>query len=126
EIWDGAHNLEGIGWLLPRLPDRQYVVVASILRDKNAEGMLAALSAVSDTLIATASTNARALSAEELARLARRWFETTETEQDPAVAVERARSIAGRDGAVLVTGSLYVLTDLAAGAEDVPFRAGDV
>jgi dihydrofolate synthase / folylpolyglutamate synthase len=126
EIWDGAHNLEGIGWLLPRLPDRQYVVVASILRDKNAEGMLAGLSAVSDTLIATASTNARALSAEELARLARRWFETTETEQDPGDAVERARSIAGREGAVLVTGSLYLLADLAARAEDVPFRAGGV
>ena len=32
EIRDGAHNLDGVGWLLPRLPDRRYVVVASILR----------------------------------------------------------------------------------------------
>jgi dihydrofolate synthase/folylpolyglutamate synthase len=126
ELWDGAHNLEGLGWLLPRLPDRQYVVVASILRDKNAEGMLAALSAVGDTLVATASTNARALPAEELATLARRWFETTETEQDPGAAVELARSIAGPTGAVLVTGSLYLLADLAARAEGVPFRAGGV
>jgi dihydrofolate synthase / folylpolyglutamate synthase len=123
EIWDGAHNLDGVGWLLPRLPDRQYVVVASILRDKNAEGMLAALSAVGDTLVATASTNARSLSAEELATLARRWFERTETERDPADAVERARSIAGAAGAVLVTGSLYLLADLAAHREDVPSRA---
>ena len=38
EIWDGAHNLDGVGWLLPRLPDRRYVVVASILRDKDADG----------------------------------------------------------------------------------------
>ena len=123
EIWDGAHNLDGVGWLLPRLPDRQYVVVASILRDKNAEGMLAALSAVGDTLVATASTNARALSAEELATLARPWFERTETERDPGDALERARSIAGPAGAVLVTGSLYLLADLAARAEDVPSRA---
>jgi dihydrofolate synthase / folylpolyglutamate synthase len=125
EIWDGAHNLEGVGWLLPRLPDRQYVVVASILRDKNAEGMLAALSAVGDTFVATASANARSLSAEELATLARRWFERTETERDPGDAVARARSIAGPEGAVLVTGSLYLLTDLAGRREDVRFGVRD-
>ena len=123
EIWDGAHNLDGVGWLLPRLPDRQYVVVASILRDKNAEGMLAALSAVGDTFVATASGNTRALSAEELATLARRWFERTETERDPGAAVVRARSIAGPQGAVLVTGSLYLLADLSAGREGVRFGA---
>ena len=123
EIWDGAHNLDGVGWLLPRLPDRQYVVVASILRDKNAEGMLAALSAVGDTFVATASGNTRALSAEELATLARRWFERTETERDPGAAVARARSIAGPQGAVLVTGSLYLLADLSAAREDVRFGA---
>jgi dihydrofolate synthase/folylpolyglutamate synthase len=121
EIWDGAHNLEGVGWLLPRLPDRQYVVVASILRDKNAEGMLAALSALGDTFVATASANTRSLSAEELATLARRWFERTETERDPGDAVAHARSIAGPEGAVLVTGSLYLLTDLAERREDVRF-----
>ncbi len=125
EIWDGAHTVEGLGWLLPRLPDRHYVVVASILRDKNAEGMLAALSAVGDTLITTASLNTRALSAEELATLGKRWFRRTETERNPRDAVARARSIAGPDGAVLVTGSLYLLADLAAGAEDVPSGARD-
>jgi dihydrofolate synthase / folylpolyglutamate synthase len=119
EIWDGAHNLDGVGWLLPRLPDRRYVVVASILGDKNAEAMLAALSALGDTVVTTASAQPRALSADELATLARRWFERTETEQDPGAALARARSIAGPDGAVLVTGSLYLLADLAARLEDV-------
>ena len=37
EIWDGAHNLDGVGWLLPRVPSRRYVVVASILGDKDVE-----------------------------------------------------------------------------------------
>ena len=119
EIWDGAHNLDGVGWLLPRLPDRRYVVVTSILRDKNVEGMLAALSALGDTVVTTASAQPRALSADELATLARRWFERTETERDPGAALARARSIAGPDGAVLVTGSLYLLADLAARHEDV-------
>jgi dihydrofolate synthase/folylpolyglutamate synthase len=124
EIWDGAHNLDGIGWLLPRVPARSYVVVASILRDKNAEGMLAALSALGDALVATESSNTRSLSAAELARLAHRWFARTETEPDPVAAVAEARALAGPDGAVLVTGSLYLLADLAAGDEGVPSIAG--
>jgi dihydrofolate synthase / folylpolyglutamate synthase len=124
EVWDGAHNLDSVGWLLPRLPDRRYVLVVSILRDKDVEGMLAALSVLGDTVVATASSNPRALAADEVARLARRWFQRTETKEDPGAALERARSIAGRGGAVLVTGSLYLLADLAAGAEHVRSSTG--
>jgi len=35
---------------------------------------------------------------------------------EPAQALARARELAGRDGAVLVTGSLYLLADLSADA----------
>jgi dihydrofolate synthase / folylpolyglutamate synthase len=124
EIWDGAHNLDGVGYLLSRLPDRRYVLVASILRDKDAERMLAALSALGDTVVATASAHPRALPADELARLAERWFRTTKTVQHPGDAVARARSIAGPAGAVLVTGSLYLLADLAGRADRVPSSTG--
>ncbi|MGE5273728.1 MAG: bifunctional folylpolyglutamate synthase/dihydrofolate synthase [Verrucomicrobiota bacterium] len=124
EIWDGAHNLGGVGWLLPRVPDRRYVVVASILRDKDANGMLAALSAIGETLVATESSSTRVLSADELARLAGRWFPRTEKERDPVVALAEARAIAGPGGAVLVTGSLYLLADLAARDEGVPSNTG--
>jgi len=112
EIWDGAHNLAGIGYLLPRLPARRYVLVASILADKDAEQMLRALTAVGDTLVATRSTNPRALGAEELAALAAPHFARVEAVPAPEQAVERARSLAGPGGAVLVTGSLYLLADL--------------
>jgi dihydrofolate synthase / folylpolyglutamate synthase len=124
EIWDGAHNLDGLAWLLPRVPSRSYIVVASILRDKDTDGMLAALSALGDTFVATESSNTRALSADELARLAGRWFPRTEMQPDPAAALAEARALAGPEGAVLVTGSLYLLADLAAGGEDVPSNTG--
>src|SRR5262249_18871379 len=124
EIWDGAHNLDGVGWLLPRVPSRRYVVVASILGDKDADGMLAALSALGNTLVATESSNTRALPADELARLAGRWFARTETERDPVAALAAARALAGPDGAVLATGSLYLLADLVAGGEGVPSTPG--
>ena len=109
EIWDGAHNPAGVEWLVERLPPRRYVVVASILRDKDAADMLASLATVADRLIATQSTNPRALAADELAALSPI---PSEVVPDPAEALERARALAGRDGAVLVTGSLYLLQDL--------------
>src|SRR5262249_10522415 len=43
ELWDGAHNLAGIRYLTARLPRRDYVVVASILADKEPAAMLAEL-----------------------------------------------------------------------------------
>jgi len=116
EIWDGAHNIAGIGYLLPRLPERRYTIVASILADKNVDAMLRALTAVGDTLVATQSTNPRALAAEELRRLAEPHFAQVETVAEPADALRRARELAGPAGAVLVTGSLYLLADLSAAA----------
>ena len=114
EIWDGAHNLTGVGYLLGRLPSRRYVVVLSILADKDADGMLAAFSVLGDRLIATSSSNPRALPAEELARHGEPFFDEVEAVPDPSEALDRARRAAGEEGAVLATGSLYLLADLAA------------
>jgi dihydrofolate synthase/folylpolyglutamate synthase len=112
EIWDGAHNLAGIGYLRARVPARGYTIVVSILADKNADGMLRALTALGRTLVATQSPHPRALPAAELARLAEPYFACVETVADPAAAAARARELAGPDGAVLVTGSLYLLSAL--------------
>lgn len=109
EIWDGAHNLAGVGYLLPRLPDREFTIVASILGDKRPELMLEALSVLGRRFVATESRNERSLPAAELGALARPFFENVEVEPDPWRAREFA--LAG-DGAVLVTGSLYLLSEL--------------
>jgi dihydrofolate synthase/folylpolyglutamate synthase len=113
EIWDGAHNLAGVGYLLTRIPRADWVVVASILAEKDAAGMVAALSALGGRLVATASSSPRALPADELAALAGPFFAHVETVAEPAEALARGRALAGEDGALLVTGSLYLLADLA-------------
>ena len=121
EIWDGAHNLAGIGWLLPRLPSAQpggWTIVCSILRDKRPGMMLEALSVLGSTLVATESANGRALPAPELAALAAAHFDHVERMPDPAAAQARALDLAGPDGALLVTGSLYLLADLSAAHRD--------
>ncbi len=117
EIWDGAHNIAGIGYLLARLPSQRYTIVASILEDKNVSAMVRALSALGGTFVATRSTNPRALSAETLAAAARGHFEQVVAADDPVDALEQARNLAHPDGAVLVTGSLYLLADLSARSE---------
>ena len=115
EIWDGAHNLAGLAYLLPRVPARAYVLVCSILADKRPERMLEALSALGDTFVATESSNPRSLAAGELAVRAEPYFSHVEPVRHPQEARTRALALAGDDGAVLVTGSLYLLADLSAG-----------
>ena len=110
EIWDGAHNLAGVGYVLARLPSARYTIVASILADKDVEGMLAGLSALGDRFVATCSSSARSLSAPDLTERAGRYFAEVEAVDDPAEALSLARALGGP---VLVTGSLYLLADLA-------------
>src|SRR5436190_2415065 len=110
EIWDGAHNLAGVGYILARLPSARYTLVASILADKDVEGMLAALSALGDRFIATRSSSTRALSAVDLAERAGRYFAEVDAVEGPAAALASARA---NGGPVLVTGPLYLLADLA-------------
>jgi folylpolyglutamate synthase/dihydropteroate synthase len=75
--------------------------------------MLAAFSVLGDQFVATTSSNARALDAEDLGMLARPYYENVEVVEDPVHALAFARRTAGPEGAVLVTGSLYLLADLA-------------
>ena len=109
ELWDGAHNAEGVAWLAARLPRRDYTIVASILADKDVDLMLERLAEVGGRLIATRSSNPRALEASELAARARPHFPSVVRIADPETALAAARE----DPPVLVTGSLYLLADLA-------------
>jgi dihydrofolate synthase / folylpolyglutamate synthase len=119
-VFAGAHNPAGAAWLLERLPRRDYVVVASILADKDAEAILAVLALAGKSFVSTASRSARALPADELARRAEPFFESVEAVNDPGEALARARELAGEEGGVLVTGSLYLLADLSVRQQRVP------
>jgi dihydrofolate synthase/folylpolyglutamate synthase len=111
EIRDGAHNPAGVQWLLERLPPGAYTLCVSILADKDAPAMLAALAGAGNRLVATRSSSARALPADELADLARPHFAHVEPVDDPGRALARAHELGEP---VLVTGSLYLLSDLEA------------
>ena len=111
EVRDGAHTPEAVEWLLERLPaPHDYVVVASILDDKDAPRILEGLARAGDTLVATRSSNDRALDSAIVAEQAAAAFATVTAIDDPFEALAHARTL-GRP--ILVTGSLYLLADLA-------------
>jgi dihydrofolate synthase/folylpolyglutamate synthase len=112
DVYAGAHNPAGIAWLVARLPRHDYVVCAAVLADKDARAMLKILALAGDRFVATETEIDRSLAAEELATLAREFFPAVESVADATAALERARELAGPGGAVLVTGSLYLLRDL--------------
>jgi dihydrofolate synthase/folylpolyglutamate synthase len=95
------------------------VVVVSILEDKDAERMLELLVARASALVCTSNTSARALPPSTVATLAREVAAETsvdvEIEPNPAAAVLRARALAGDAGTVVITGSIHLIGDLAAG-----------
>jgi len=110
EIRDGAHNPAGVAWLVERIGEVA-VIVCSVLADKDVDAMLAALASRSTRLVATRSSSPRALPADALAEAAARHFAVVESVPDPVEALARAHRLGEP---VLVTGSLYLLADLAA------------
>jgi dihydrofolate synthase/folylpolyglutamate synthase len=116
-LLDGAHNDGGIEALAESLPaftaGRRLVGVVSILDDKDAGGMLARLLLHCDALVCTACTSPRALPAATLASLAGQIGGAAATVvMGPHRALARARALAGDDGVVLATGSIYLISDL--------------
>jgi dihydrofolate synthase / folylpolyglutamate synthase len=117
-LHDGAHNPAGATALAAALPEviagrRPLVLVISVLEDKAAADMLVPLLPLADHLIFTRCANPRALSPATLESLAQQLDgPPAEVVPDPRAAVERARELAGGAGAVLATGSIYLIADL--------------
>jgi dihydrofolate synthase / folylpolyglutamate synthase len=117
-VHDGAHNPAGARALAESLAEvlgerRPRVAVVGVLEDKDAAGMLEALLSHFDRAVFTRSHNPRSLSPATLATLAEKLDGPPgETVAEPADALERAVALAGPGGAVLATGSIYLIADL--------------
>ncbi|MGA2928326.1 MAG: cyanophycin synthetase [Solirubrobacteraceae bacterium] len=123
---DGAHNPEGMAALAESLGEPAFaghdrvVAVISILDDKDAAGMLAALVEICDALVFTSSQNPRALPPPTLQSLVRQLGGPESlVVRDPRAALARGRELAGAGGVVLAAGSIYLVADLLA-----PARSG--
>ncbi|MCW3069459.1 MAG: bifunctional folylpolyglutamate synthase/dihydrofolate synthase [Solirubrobacterales bacterium] len=120
---DGAHNPDAIAALVEALPEalpgRPLALVLGVLEDKDAASMLRALLPLCERAWFTAPPSSRALSPAALESLARQLgFEATCCEPRPGRALQRAQEWATEHhGAVLATGSVYLVGELLAGLE---------
>jgi len=115
---DGAHNPGGMaalaGSLRDEIGDRPLTLVLSILDDKDAGAMLGELVPLAARVVATSNANPRALSPATLTSLAEQvGAHEVRSAADPRRALALAQELAAQEGgAVLVTGSIYLIADL--------------
>ncbi|MBA2767124.1 MAG: bifunctional folylpolyglutamate synthase/dihydrofolate synthase [Solirubrobacterales bacterium] len=119
-VLDGAHNPAGTTALAESLPaflisrgGHRLTLVISVLDDKDAAAMLQDLLPFCTAVVATRTSNPRALPAATLASLtAQLGGPPALVVPDPHTALATAKGLAGPGGTVLATGSLYLLADL--------------
>jgi dihydrofolate synthase / folylpolyglutamate synthase len=126
-LLDGAHNPDAVGALMKSLPEllegRSPGLVLGVLDDKDAAGMLQALLGICERAWFTAPPSPRALSPAALESLARQLgFSEAVCEPRPSRALQAAQSWArarAGGGAVLATGSVYLVGDLLTHAREL-------
>lgn len=116
-LLDGAHNPEACAVLARSLREefgeRKWVGVLGVMSDKDLESMIAALAPCLERVVASRADTPRALRPGELARRIRAVTDLEVIEcQEPSGAIRQARRLAGDDGRVLVTGSLYLVGEV--------------
>jgi dihydrofolate synthase/folylpolyglutamate synthase len=110
-LLDAAHNVDGAralaAYLQSRHPERPALVIG-VMRDKDVEGILAALLPVVSSVVATAAPTSRAIPARDLAaRISAMGTRAlVRTDVDPSAAVEHAL---GTHATVCVAGSIFLV-----------------
>ncbi|MGH8946170.1 MAG: bifunctional folylpolyglutamate synthase/dihydrofolate synthase [Acidimicrobiia bacterium] len=114
---DGAHNADGVATLADSLreefPSVRWYLLLGVMGDKNIELMMETLEPLVDGVVATAVDYKRAVPAAELAERIEGLVEVPVLVADTVeFGLDMARAEAGHDGAVLVTGSLYLVGEV--------------
>jgi dihydrofolate synthase/folylpolyglutamate synthase len=112
-ILDGAHNPDAAHTLAQalkrdHLTGRRFLVMG-IMADKDEDAILGSLLPLAQTVIFTRPHYFRAAKPEDLARRAQPYALEVLLEPEVSRAVQRARSLAGPQDQVVVTGSLYTV-----------------
>jgi dihydrofolate synthase / folylpolyglutamate synthase len=112
-VLDVAHNPAGAWALRSTLSsfyeDRRLTFVFGAMRDKAIAAIAAILFPLAERVIVTRPDNPRAAAAHEIAELATpTQTELLEEENIPA-ALDKAKALAGGDGVVVITGSIYLV-----------------
>jgi len=112
-LFDVAHNPAGTWALRSALSElfggRSLTFVFGAMRDKAISEMAEILFPLADRVIATPANNPRSASPGEIRAAAVRVAVEFESAGSVAEAIHRAREVAGNNGLVVVTGSIYIV-----------------
>ncbi|HLK53450.1 MAG TPA: cyanophycin synthetase, partial [Candidatus Angelobacter sp.] len=127
-VLDVAHNPAGAWALRSALStfyeDRPLTFVFGSMRDKAISEIADILFPLAERVIATQAENPRAASPQEIAELG--THTQTEILQAKSVreALERARTLAGKQGVIVITGSIYIVGEALSILSQKPVRQG--
>lgn len=114
-VMDGAHNVEGALALreyVEEFIDSPLVLVFAAMSDKKIEELRDILFPLAHTVILTQFPYYRAAAPQEIKQRSSKFQGKIKLEPDVARAVHRALKSAGKDGAVLITGSLFLVGEV--------------
>ncbi|HOE52389.1 MAG TPA: folylpolyglutamate synthase/dihydrofolate synthase family protein [Methanomassiliicoccales archaeon] len=111
-VLDVTHTPDGARTVAAELdvfPGRPRVLVIGMLGDKDARGTMAQLAPLFDHVVCTNSASPRALSAQGMLAAAAPYARSCQAVEGVGAAIDVAEGIAGRDGFLMVSGSLYTI-----------------
>jgi len=112
-VLDVAHNPDGAWALRSTLSamyeGRRLVMVFGAMRDKAIGVVAEILFPLAEQVLATRADNPRSASPEEIQRAAARTGANIQESADVPSALAQARTAAGNDGVIVITGSIYVV-----------------
>ncbi len=115
-IFDGGHNPDCakvlVDSLLARDPNRKYVIITGVMRDKEYAVMYDMLDRISDGYITLTAPNKRALTAEEIKQYLVKYGKNIQVSKSIADAAKIALKARENGANILCTGSLYFMADL--------------
>ena len=115
-IIDGAHNEEGIKVLKNNLteifPNKKIYFVLAILRDKKLETIIKDICDVSYKIYITKNKSTRAAEIEDQVKFVKLHHQLFEVHEDVMTAVTKAISEADENDIVMISGSLYTISEV--------------
>ncbi len=114
-LFDGAHNLIAARnlakYIAHNLKDRKITLVTGILDDKPYAAMLKTLLPLCERVVLTQPAIDRALPADTLRKVAKKYLDKIEVVSDVGTAVRHAIDTTAPEDAVCIAGSLYLVGD---------------
>ncbi len=114
-IQDGAHNPAAARELAAAVRGMRLrqplVLVFGAMRDKDYDGVLAALAPLARVVVVNRPKVERAEDAGKIAEAARKYNKDVRVVEDVRKSVREAKKLAGKGGTVLVAGSIYMLSE---------------